>query len=692
MARISPLPQTVASCLRSSSILSGISQVVDELVCNAIDAQATQIIVFLDIRSCYIKVEDDGCGISREDFVFLGERHATSKLHRLDELETGLQTLGFRGEGLSSVSDIGLVEVTSRAKVSPHTYRKIFKNCKSLSLGLPGNQRDPGTTVVVKDAFYNQPVRKKILHRNSRKAVESVKNHILRLCLVHPKIQFTLVDLEREEKVFQAKPARSLSSRISDMFGDETRNTLQKIDFAKGSLRLAGYISKHLKSFSTKALQFLYINRRFVVKTPLHKVLNSWPSTQIGCPSFVLNLVCPHVDYDITLDASKSLVVFKDWSPVLSFVEEILKQLWEVECHIGTSRKPKAKRKRGAGLIRGAETFSELPASDLDGTKASRTVVNTWRSSSAPPFYKPRKKFATHKSFDDISVTYEAPRKNKILKLDTLDYQDRKLCKWRQILLRPRQNTFTTIERPILQIGSGTLSSGDFQPDSITKEMLSGAKVLGQVDRKFIAAITNGVLFFIDQHAADERVRLEEFRDDIFSTKEGHGTSLGDQSEEVILTRSEQEALVSYREKIEYWGWRSTFVFSQGRSSEICKVVLAAVPCIKGVKLTSKDLLEYLRQLVDTHGSSSAPPAVLRVLNFKACRGAIMFGDFLLPSECEQLVNALKKTSLCFQCAHGRPTMVPIVNLETIRTHQWQSPKKDFSFSVNKALFSTRKF
>jgi len=87
------------------------------------------------------------------------------------------------------------------------------------------------------------------------------------------------------------------------------------------------------------------------------------------------------------------------------------------------------------------------------------------------------------------------------------------------------------------------------------------------------------------------------------------------------------------------------------------------VPCILGVNLTGKDLMEFIQKLDETDGSSAMPPAVLRILNFKSCRGAIMFGDPLLPSECCLIIEELKATSLCFQCAHGRPTTVPIVNV-----------------------------
>ncbi|KAK6258077.1 hypothetical protein SCA6_012551 [Theobroma cacao] len=101
------------------------------------------------------------------------------------------------------------------------------------------------------------------------------------------------------------------------------------------------------------------------------------------------------------------------------------------------------------------------------------------------------------------------------------------------------------------------------------------------------------------------------------------------------------------------------------------------VPCILGVNLSHVDLLEFLQQLADTDGSSTMPPSIIRILNSKACRGAIMFGDSLLPSECSLIVEELKQTSLCFQCAHGRPTTVPVVKLEALHRQIAKMQMKD---------------
>ncbi|KAI8017918.1 DNA mismatch repair protein MLH3 [Camellia lanceoleosa] len=227
-------------------------------------------------------------------------------------------------------------------------------------------------------------------------------------------------------------------------------------------------------------------------------------------------------------------------------------------------------------------------------------------------------------------------------------------------------------ESNILDVSSRILHlAGDsLVPVSINKNCLEDAKVLQQVDKKFIPIVGGGVLAIIDQHAADERIRLEELRQKVLSGEMKTVTYL-DTEQKLVLPEIGYQLLHNYADQIQNWGWLCNIRSLGSRNLNLLHrqptvVTLNAVPCIVGVNLTDVDLLEFLQQLADTDGSSTIPPSVHRVLNSKACRGAIMFGDTLLPSECSLIVEELKQTSLCFQCAHGRPTTVPLVNLEAL--------------------------
>lgn len=254
------------------------------------------------------------------------------------------------------------------------------------------------------------------------------------------------------------------------------------------------------------------------------------------------------------------------------------------------------------------------------------------------------------------------------------------ITKWRTTVTQPTSgdvsDCYPQIDDEILNVCSGVLhlSSSSLVPQSIDRECLQDARVLLQLDKKFIPVVADGVLIVIDQHAADERIRLEELRRKVLS-EEGISIAYLDSEKELVLPEMDFQLLQKYAEQIKKWGWicsihlQSSELFAKKMNllkRHACGVTLVAVPCILGTKLTDKDLIEFIDQLVETDGSSTIPPAVLRVLNNKACRGAIMFGDSLLPSECSLIVEELKATSLCFQCAHGRPTAVPLLNLASL--------------------------
>ncbi|KAL0304778.1 UNVERIFIED_CONTAM: DNA mismatch repair protein MLH3 [Sesamum angustifolium] len=281
--------------------------------------------------------------------------------------------------------------------------------------------------------------------------------------------------------------------------------------------------------------------------------------------------------------------------------------------------------------------------------------------------------------------------------------------KWQKCCLTAAGGTvpdYSKNQDTILDISSDILHLvGDpLVPKSIDRTSLEDAKVLNQVDKKFIAVVAGKTLAIIDQHAADERIRLEELRHKVLSGEMKTVTYL-DAEQELVLPEIGHQLLHNYAEEIQTWGWICNIHSHDGssfvkhldflnRQPAIVKL-LAVQSCLSvivlafrlmifyslltssvstlcfgavhlGVHLTDIDLLEFLQQLADTDGSSTIPPSVHRVLNNKACRGAIMFGDTLLPSECSLIVEELKRTSLCFQCAHGRPTTVPLVSLDLL--------------------------
>uniref|UniRef100_A0A0R0HRB2 MutL C-terminal dimerisation domain-containing protein n=1 Tax=Glycine max TaxID=3847 RepID=A0A0R0HRB2_SOYBN len=869
MASIKLLSEAVRSSLRSGIFLVDFTRVVEELVFNSLDARATKgeteklkVSVFVSTGSCYLKVVDDGSGIPRDGMEMVGERYATSKFLNLVDLNASSENFGFRGEVLASISEVSLLEIVTKTYGRPNGYRKVLKGCKCLYLGIDDDRKEMGTTVVIRDLFYNQPVQRKYMQSSPNKVLQSIKNCVVWLALVCPNISFKVVDIEREDELFCTHSASSPLSLVTSGFGVEVTSSLHNLEVENDIIKLSGYISGPCNTVDTKVTHISNLknaNSQFVCKGPVHKLmrqlanrfehLNSWNTDEEfqnkkrtrcqPCPAYLLNLSCPRSLYDLAFEPSKT-VKFKDWAPILNFIVKAIKQFWEEnvacdnliegDCHQSNREDVdylgvtifKEKQSKGDfllqtgysgnlldgsyakctstvmrkhnsllmhnsnSLLEGDNFFDgEIPAVEsfnidvpFDAPSSSHgrrfhkveaDVINEsfeddllynscsgygydvkinedlqqpflkrcstlgsilhekalfvndeyelqtdsfWSKQNAEEDYRSGKDLYAHpcpevtkklkmskdsdflvralseenclppdlcysalqigsSGSDDQLLNfewhpdYQKPSsqasalgvchttdieddlgeisryykrihhtKGKLISRgvqDSLDYG----TKWRNCSPKITKNDKLAniqSQNNILDISSGFLHlAGDsLIPETISKKCLEDAKVLHQVDKKFILVVAGRTLAVIDQHAADERIRLEELCQKVLSGEAKAITYLGAE-QELVLPEIGYQLLHSYR-----------------------------------VKLNDVDLLEFLQQVADTDGSSTMPPSVLRVLNLKACRGAIMFGDSLLPSECSFIVEELKHTSLCFQCAHGRPATVPLVNLEAL--------------------------
>lgn len=237
-----------------------LTRVVEELIFNSLDAGATKVSVAVGIGTGYIKVADNGSGITRDGLVLLGERYATSKFDQLADMDTATGNFGFRGEALGSISDVSLLEIVTKAHGRPNGYRKVMKGCKCLYLGIDDARQDVGTTVVVRDLFYNQPVRRKQLQSSPRKVLHSLKECVLRFALMHLKVSFKVVDIESEDELLCTHPSSSPLPLLMSGFGIEVSSSLHEFNVSDGILKLSGYISGPCEALSGKAFQYVCIH------------------------------------------------------------------------------------------------------------------------------------------------------------------------------------------------------------------------------------------------------------------------------------------------------------------------------------------------------------------------------------------------------------------------------------------------
>ncbi|KAL5168742.1 DNA mismatch repair protein MLH3 [Glycine soja] len=334
MASIKLLSEAVRSSLRSGIFLVDFTRVVEELVS-----------VFVSTGSCYLKVVDDGSGISRDGLEMVGERYAVLGQHQnfliLVDLNATSENFGFHGEVLASISEVSLLEIVTKTYGRPNGYRKVLKGCK---------------------CFYIL-VLMMIERKWAPQVLQSIKNCVMRLALVCPNISFKVVDIEREDELFCTHSASSPLSLVTSGFGVEVTSSLHNLEVENDIIKLSGYISGPCNTVDTKILsgcppltfgaflqasQYVYANSQFVCKGPVHKLmrqlanrfehLNSWNTDEEfrnkkrtrcqPCPAYLLNLSCPRSLYDLAFEPSKTVKV-KDWTPILNFIVKAIKQFWE---------------------------------------------------------------------------------------------------------------------------------------------------------------------------------------------------------------------------------------------------------------------------------------------------------------------------------------------------------------------------
>lgn len=276
------------------------------------------------------------------------------------------------------------------------------------------------------------------------------------------------------------------------------------------------------------------------------------------------------------------------------------------------------------------------------------------------------------------------------------------LSTWQNPAMMPSTVHTTTSVDSILTLSS--LRSALYArlcPESIDREDLLTAHALGQIDTKFIPIICrrkrggSSVVALVDQHAADERVQLEKLRANVqvmMAGGVGGLPSMELQRPQSMSFGVDEVALLDiYKDVVMQWGWK--WVVQQfGGSGAEAVVDVIAVPVIANRALTATDMRLYVHEVDQVHGGVDlVPSGVTRVLNSRACRSAVKFGDVLRVLECRELVDDLKRTQLCFICAHGRPTTAPLVDLGAVKRAVAEMNEKSSSGRRSRSNTSIRR-
>ena len=270
MPEINILPKHVAELIAAGEVVERPASVVKELMENSIDAGATALTVEIKRGGItYIRITDNGCGIDRANIRKAFISHATSKIKEADDLNSIL-TLGFRGEALASVAAVSRVEIMTRAENEPVGTRYCIEGSEEILLDDAGCPK--GTTIIVRDIFYNTPARMKFLKKDVTEA-NAVAGVVDRIALSHPEISVRFIRDGKEALVTSGDG--EIKNTIFSVFGREFSQSLMKCEYELNGIKVSGFISKPVNSRANRTMQFFFSSDASAFPTVVLSVFNA---------------------------------------------------------------------------------------------------------------------------------------------------------------------------------------------------------------------------------------------------------------------------------------------------------------------------------------------------------------------------------------------------------------------------------
>lgn len=623
MAVIHVLDEVTANQIAAGEVVERPVNAVKELVENAVDAGASSIEVEIaDGGMTYIRVTDDGCGMTEEDAKLSVIRHATSKISSVDNIYH-IASLGFRGEALPSIASVSRATITTRR----------HEDVEGTALEMTGGEitevkpagAPAGTTVEVRDLFYNVPARKKFL-KSERTESSRINSMVGKLSLANPDIAFRLINNGRT--VIETPGNGRLVDVISALYGTKTAGEMLPVEEEGENIALEGLISKPSLLKSSRQYQTIIINRRVVESAVVSKAVdNAYHSLlpKNGYPLMVLSFQVPPESIDVNVHPQKREIKFSDEQTVFRLVyhgvlgtltsqstaDTIAREMIHDPGHevveekdfkpgsIRVEDKPLGKPDIGLSEETRPKTSWGEPAPSYEGRQGK---TGSYTGEKGTPAFTPdmeKKELFTDRSvFEDYRK--EEPRRED-LKAEPLFEEEKQ-------------------EDPVIP--------------------------LGQVSDCFILCQHGKDLLIIDQHAAHERVRYDHLAE----------RAEGIPVQEILIPYlihvdiGDVDLLADHKGDIERLG----ITFEQA-GPDVIRITGAPED------LSAAEMERVVGDIVKAYHEKDVPsPETMRhrMMAYAACRGAIKRGDPLNIRQMKELIHDLFHTSRPFVCPHGRPTIV----------------------------------
>jgi DNA mismatch repair protein MutL len=702
MNRIKVLPENLANQIAAGEVVERPASVIKELVENAIDAGSTRVRVDVELGGRRLmRITDDGYGMHRDDAILAFERHATSKIRTLEDL-AAIGTLGFRGEALASIASVAKVELVTKTEDDAAATRVLIEGGKLIDI--KNAARDKGTTVSVRDLFFNTPARRKFMRSEATENyhLASIVTHY---ALAHPEIAFMLTNNGRE--VLQASPAKDLRERAFQLFGSGLLDSLLPV--AGGHehfVTVSGFVSAPRERRTNRDAQYFFVNRRYVRdKTIAGGLLEGYRSVLPHgvYPVAFLFLDIPLEEIDVNVHPAKTEIRFRRTEAVKDIIAEAVRAalakagllseppvvtggevIEDVELRnadlsvppavaggLTSGMKDVAQDSQEGGLAPASSQIQNLPRSlpyegGAAAASADGVVGAVADSQSVPPTaaggdLKTSLNDAQAGSRPDTSTIDSqegrfTPASAEPSSTEFLDFQSQI-----EIFSTDFEQTATANEQSVADTPPATAGATAAvlpplnsaarlaKPSEVTDISHTKIRPMGQLHDSFIIAVDDEGLLLIDQHVAHERILFDKFsRSEAARPIESQNLLL---PETIDLSPAQSEAFQLIEGDLASLGFNVMRL--SGRTIAI-KSVPTDLPVAE-----ARNLFAEILDTVDAEKRGGAK-ATLRadIAASLACKAAVKINMKLTPEKMQWLIDRLLLTTSPTTCPHGRPVIL----------------------------------
>ncbi|HEV3342365.1 MAG TPA: DNA mismatch repair endonuclease MutL, partial [Pirellulales bacterium] len=612
MPVIQQLPPSVVNKIAAGEVIERPASVVKELMENALDAKSTRIDVAVEQGGLeLVRVVDNGCGIAADELPLAVASHATSKLRSADDL-FHVSTLGFRGEALASIAEVSRLVLRSRQS----------EEAGGAELEVSGGEMAPvapcgcavGTTIEVRQLFYNTPVRRRFL-RSPQTEMGHITEAFTRLALAHPAVHFTMRHNQRS--LYELPPTPAGVERVAHFFGRDVADDLICLESRDGEVRLSGFVGRPNLSRPNGRMQYLFLNGRAIRDRSLaHALSEAYRGLLLTgrYPVAFLSLEMPPELVDVNVHPTKLEVRFQDGGRIYS-------QL------LGTLRTKFLTTDLTHRLTSPAASVAHDPSGAHDPARAEqlRSELVEWAKGQTASCETPASAAVAEGPIRQGEFEVPAPAVS-VEPLRVMNFVP-------QAASAPNGNPFSP---------NGAVAS----PNPSAAPRIGGGPSAMQVHNRYLVVETDDGVAVIDQHALHERILYEQFRERALAGALDAQQLLV--PEPVNLGAAEAAAVLEYRDLLATLGL-TVEGFGGGT------VLISSYPAMLGGGPE-----EILRSIVDLLTSGGRLPdrrdLLDELLHMMSCKAAIKAGDPLAPDEIVALLAQRHLAQDSHHCPHGRPT------------------------------------